>query len=118
MKNLFKSLILLLVIVSVSCDSDTSDMMTSDSVDGGALLKVMPSIGKTLGNPLDVVDLENTQVSFTDVELDLTVQLQFGGENITKYEIVKIFDSKFSFGVNIFFSGALKIISTCLFNLL
>ncbi|HIP48207.1 MAG TPA: hypothetical protein EYG92_04480 [Lutibacter sp.] len=94
MKNLFKSLILLLVIVSVSCDSDTSDMMTSDSVDGGALLKVMPSIGKTLGNPLDVVDLENTQVSFTDVELDLTVQLQFGGENITKYEIVKTFKKR------------------------
>lgn len=91
MKNLIKSVLLLFTLALVSCDSDTNDLMTSDSVAGGAIVKVMPSIGKALGTPQDPSDLDYTLVTFTDVELDLVVQLQFGGEDITKYEIVKTF---------------------------
>jgi len=91
MKNVIKILFIALLITNISCDSDADDHITGDAASGGALVKVMPSEGKALGVPVDRDDLDNTIINFADVKLDLNIQLQFGGQDVTKYEIIKTF---------------------------
>jgi hypothetical protein len=91
MKNIIKLILLLFIVTNTSCKNDTDDLVTGDAALGGAIVKIMPSIGKVLGSPINVDDVANTEVAFSEIKLDLNIQLQFGGEDITKYEIVKSF---------------------------
>lgn len=88
MKLLYKLIMFIGVVGIMSSCGDPEDQMTSDALEGGAVIKLTASSsGKALGIPFPTGG-----VGFTDVELSMTPQISIGGFNVTSYEIVKSFN--------------------------
>lgn len=88
MKLLYKLIMFVGVVGIMSSCGDPEDTMTSDALEGGAIVKLDgSSSGKALGNPLP-----GGGVLFTDVEFSMTALLSNGGYNVVSYDIVKSFN--------------------------
>lgn len=88
MKTIKYLLFSVLFISLFSCDVETEDIVTGNTAEGGVTVQLEAS-GKLLGAPIDASDLENTSITFTDSELDLTLLKRFSGSDVVKYELLK-----------------------------
>lgn len=77
-------LALSLIWVTYSC-VEPDDLVTEDAKEGGAIVSVAGSNGKVLGVP----DAETGQVTFTDNDLSMTINVKTGGDNVKSYAVVK-----------------------------
>ncbi len=87
MKNIIKNKIWIVALLLSAACVNPDDLVTEDSKSGGAVLKVDGS-GKLLGTP----DSETNEVTFSDNELSMTVDLQFPVSDVEEYAIVKRFN--------------------------
>lgn len=94
--NYITALFVSLSLVFTSCD-DTGETTTIDQgvQNGGVVTTLAGTSGKLLGTPQDPFDLENSEVTLTDsnAELTLTVSTEPGhiAANVASYEVVKSF---------------------------
>jgi hypothetical protein len=92
MKNIFKILVFFITIVFVSCEQEYEDHMTGTAAEGGVIVQITDlNAAQVLGTPMDPSNLDTSSMIFTDVSLDYTISRKFGGDNVTKYEVVKSF---------------------------
>jgi hypothetical protein len=77
-----------LIVVGACVESE--DLVTEDAKDGGAILTATGSSGKLLGVPNSTTG----EISFTDFELSLRIAVEYGGYNVSSYEIVKTYNGK------------------------
>lgn len=94
-----KKIKLLLVLVLsltffVGCDTDYDNTLPA-SDEAGLIIDISKTGGKLLGTPINASDIENTEIAFSDadVELNFLARFQSGSmDNVTKFELVKTFN--------------------------
>ena len=80
--------------VFISCDDDYDNTLPA-SDEAGVIIDVSKSSGKLLGTPLNPEDLENTEIVFSavDVDLNFLARLNLGNlNNIDKFELIKTYN--------------------------
>ncbi|TYP98026.1 hypothetical protein C7447_103194 [Tenacibaculum adriaticum] len=88
-----KNLLYILTAVTLLYSCDSEENGTVGTIGHGAIVTIADSSeGKLLGSAVDSDDLENSQVIFSDTELNLTVDLATGGDNVSNYEVVKTYN--------------------------
>lgn len=77
----------IVLLVTYSC-VDPEDLITAGAKEGGAIVTVSGTSGKVLGVPNSTTG----EVTFTDNELTMNIDVSTGGESVDSYSVVKQFN--------------------------